>query len=90
MRLANTKEWVELNPLRSWRKGRKLSSQEVALLLEVSLVTVSYWESGTVRPGPVNMASIADLLELGQMELENQWTDWRAAAPGRAELLGRT
>lgn len=74
--------WVEQNPLRRWRKERKLPLMAVATGVGVNLFTVQTWEHGANRPRPVNFEKMAEFMGVPVEELQAQWDAWEGRRPG--------
>jgi transcriptional regulator with XRE-family HTH domain len=70
-------EWIERNPLRAWRKPRRIYLREVAEAAGVSIISVQKWENGTVRPDIPNMMRLAEYMKMDFQELAEAWIAWQ-------------
>lgn len=50
------------NNIRAWRGKRGLSQQELSIILGVSRVTISYWETGEKSPKDRNKLALCKAL----------------------------
>lgn len=57
--------------LRKARKGKGLSQEDAAILLEVSQPTLSNWETGRQPPGEDNRPVVAAFMEISERDLED-------------------
>jgi hypothetical protein len=62
------------------RQRLGLSAREIALLLNVSSLSVYKWESGKTRPRPKQLTSIAQLRSLGRREARERLEVLEASA----------
>jgi len=74
-----TKEWVESNPLRTFRKANRLSLMEIASRMGVGLSAIQTWERGVHIPTGPNMGNLSAIME--DAELEKKWAEWYEARP---------
>lgn len=74
--------WIESNPLRRFRRSKRLTIADTAAAVGVSNMTVQYWENGSTSPTDENMGKIARLMERPVEDLEREWGEWAAARPG--------
>lgn len=70
-------EWMERNPLRSWRKASGTSIMEAASRLGVSMTTIQLWERGVNVPTDENLQSLQGLIGDDAM----RWADWWNGKP---------
>lgn len=73
------KEWMEKNPLRSFRKASEISIFSCASAIGVTTSSVQGWESGTAMPTEENMDKIARLV--GNPKVAVDWKEWSEARP---------
>jgi len=67
------------NPLKEWRKRKRLSQRAAALMLNVTVNTLVNWESGTTRPTPRSMATITLVTHISSV----QWLTWMDKQQGK-------
>lgn len=82
---SQTKEWIEDNPLRIWRKSNGLSMRDLAANIGVNLMSVQGWEVGNSFPNPENMASIVQLTN--DLDLPRRWFEWYKIGPNRGNKI---
>lgn len=80
-------EWIELNPLRQWRKKQGISVNEAALRFEVSRTTVANWEAGVTYPSFESMAVIE--METDGVATPVNWVAWKIKRPERRKRDGK-
>lgn len=73
------KDWIEDNPLRTFRKEREITVMEAATRLHISLSMIQMWERGVHFPSPENMAKIVAFTE--DPEIEQRWVTWKNSQP---------
>lgn len=76
-------KWIELNPLRDYRKRNDHMSQSAAaMLIGVSLSAARQWENGVNRPMPEHMERLATLLGLPDGDaMAAAWDAWLDRRP---------
>lgn len=73
--------WRERNPLRRWRLTAGISVADAALLVGVSINTLTKWEAGGGTPAPERMTRLAAVTRNKRFEKEwNAWQKERLAA----------
>lgn len=79
---AQFKEWVDRNPLRTWRHAQdpKLSILESAERLGVGMSMVQMYERGVHKPGAKSADRFAEYLGA---DWSDRWDAWLAARPAR-------
>lgn len=78
---SRTRNWMEENPLRRWRKRNELSMMDAAATLGVGLSSVQNWEQGAYQPNEESMPKLADLLGVKPETLTRQWREWYRDRP---------
>lgn len=87
-RSSELKEWVEKNPLRVWRKLSGYTIMEVAVMLDVSAITVTSWERGLTLPNNRNWVKLAEMMvgvsdwDHRHDETTAEWMRWHDSRPG--------
>lgn len=70
------------NPLREWRKARRLSAVEIARRLSLSEQSILCFERGAFEPSPENFDRLARLMGTLPGQLRMSWHFWKRELNG--------
>lgn len=71
-------EWRNLNPLRKFRGVNDMTMGDVAVLCDVTYLTVQHWEHGMFMPTVENMAKLSRVVG---RDIDRDWIDWNSERP---------
>lgn len=77
-------EWVNRNPLRQWRKERRVSIMQAASQLGASMTIVQLWERGVHIPGDDFMVKLEVMVGRGCSAHWNEWYNNKPSPVGAA------
>ena len=72
-------QWIDSNPFRRWRKANDVTLMSAASILDVSILPVRMWESGSSTPNKKNFMKLKKLLNISN--LEEVWDAWKNQRP---------
>lgn len=67
------------NPLRRWRLEHDITAVLASTMLQVTVSTLTNWETGQSYPAPENIEKIGTLT--GISDIANVWVNWFARFP---------